>query len=329
MESYKQTFCNRKTRIYLPATWQQDRQVSKKEGVSMREEKMKEWMQQDSVIPDKVHDGFEKGLQQIFQIDQGSGSTESMGAGKEETRQEKCRGFLHKAGMAAAVAAAVAVIVFHAQIYSFAKAMFFHETVKVGETDVQEANMKRTKINDGVLTDGSEADYFESLEDLGKRLGVSFLKSSEENDVTGKGRVTAYMDDSGEIRVSDNLFVVNDVSDIHYTEDGQSGCHLDSDNSYTIQCDATFYTDIEDIQDGSEVLYDGAEEVEDYDTKNGFHATIFYPSRESGTLAALFYYNNIKYEYFVSSVNDNACSLEEFKGFLDTLFRPDLIDGTN
>lgn len=107
-----------------------------------------------------------------------------------KTGQKGRQGFWRRAGPVAAAVAAVCVIGFHSQIYSFAKSLFIHDTVTVGKKRVaSEADMEIIKIKDGVLSNVGKEYYFESMEDLGKKLGISFLKSSEENDVTGEGRV--------------------------------------------------------------------------------------------------------------------------------------------
>lgn len=286
----------------------------------MRENKMQEWMQQDLTVPEKVHDGFEKGIQQIYHIESLQKGVEIMGAGKRETEQKagqrKGRLFWRRAGLTAAAVAAVFVIAFHSQIYSFAKSLFIHNTIKMGEEKVQETDMRIIKINDGVLTNDFEPHFFESMADLGDKLGVSFLKSSMENTVTGKGRIRAWMQEWGEVGTNDFLYCVKDVSEIEYSEDGETHSHMDSKDAYSIACKTTFFTKV--FQDEYGANYDNAEMIEDYKTKNGFSATVFqFATKESGyNLSAIIDHNNIRYEY---STDDEGCTLEEFKAFLDTL----------
>lgn len=284
----------------------------------MRENKMQEWMQQDLAVPQKVHDGFEKGIQQIYHIETLQKGVEIMGAGKRETEQKagqrKGRLFWRRAGLAAAAVAAVCVIAFHSQIYSFAKSLFVHDTITVGEEKAQETDMRIVKINDGVLTNDLEPQFFESMEDLGDKLGVSFLKSSMENTETGKGRIRAVMYEWGEVRAYDAMFCVKDLSGIQYSEDGAVHSHMDSEDAYSIECAATFYTKA--FQDDYGLNYENAEVIEDYKTKNGFTATIIRFEGAGGCLTATLSHNNIRYEF---SISDEGCTLEEFKAFLDTL----------
>lgn len=288
----------------------------------MREKIMQEVMQQDLAVPQKVHDGFEKGLRQIYDMDAEEERVKGIEAGMGETEQRKYRIFWRRAGLVAVAASAVFVIAFHSQIYSFAKSLFIHDTITMGGTKVQETDMSIVKINDGVLTDDFEGNYFESLEDLGEKLGVSFLKSSVANEVTGKGKVVARMYSKyGEVSASDSLFFVKDVSDIRYTEDGQAQCHLDGKDSYTISCSVYFHT--KHFQDDFGMEYEDMEVIEEYETKNGFHAIIFGTST-GGAMSATLSHDNIRYEYDISGEPDEKgkvpCTIEEFKSFLDTLY---------
>lgn len=282
----------------------------------MREKDMQEWMQQDLTVPQKVHDGFEKGIQQIYHMEAEQEGAEIMGAEKKEIEQKagqrKVRLFWRRAGLAAAAVAAVFVIAFHSQIYSFAQSLI-HDTITVGEKKAKEADMRIVKINDGVLTDDFEPHFFESMADLGDKLGVSFLKSSMENTVTGKGRIRAAMEEWGEVNVHDSMFCVKDISGIQYTEDGYTSAHMDSEDAYSIECRTTFYTKA--FQDDYGIEYEDAEVIEDYKTKNGFSATINRFENVTGFFAILSH-NNIRYEYSTSA---ESCTLEEFKAFLDTL----------
>ncbi|MDE6852117.1 MAG: hypothetical protein K2J67_06460 [Lachnospiraceae bacterium] len=286
----------------------------------MREKEMQELMQQELAVPKKVHDGFEKGLRQIYHMDAEQERAEGLEAGEGEIEQKAGhrKGKLSwcKAGLVAAAAAVVLVIVFHSQIYSIAKSLFIHDTVTVGGKKAQETDRKIVEINDGVLTDDFEPQFFESMEDLGEKLGISFLKSSMENRVTGKGRIRAVMQEWGEVNISDFLYCVKDVSQIKYSEDGQTHFQMDREDAYSIECKTSFFTKtFQDIY-GSD--YEDAEVIENYNTRRGFSATVLrFTLEESGYhLVAIINHNNILYEY---STSDESCTLEEFKAFLDTL----------
>lgn len=279
----------------------------------MREERMRELMQQELAVPRKVHDAFERGIEQVAHMDmEQAGTTQKAG---QKGRQI----FWRRAGLVAAAVAAVCVISFHSQIYGFAKSLFIHDTITVGEkANVQEADVKIIKIKDGVLTDDGERSYFESMEDLGGKLGISFLKSPAENTVTGKGKVVAMMDDTGIVTVQDSLYSVNDVSKIEYTEDGESYFHYDAGKPYSIMCKADFYTKV--FQDDMGTIYEGADVIEEYETANGFQATLFQHYEDD--LNAVIYCDNIRYEYSVDNCldeDDSICTLKDFKAFLDTL----------
>lgn len=279
----------------------------------MREKEMQKLMQQDLAVPKKVHDGFEKGLEQIYQMDTEQERIEEGIERKVDRRNTRL--FWRRAGVAAA-AIAVLVIAFHSQIYSFAKSLFIRTSITVGKEKVQETDMGIVKIKDGVLTDDCEPHFFESMEDLGEKLGVSFLKSSMENTVTGKGRIRAEMQEWGEVNTSDFLFCVKDISQIKYLEDGATTSHMDSKDAYSISCETTFFTKAFQDEYGGD--YDNTEVIEDYKTKNGFSATVFRfdPEKSGYNLSAIINYDNICYEFTTS---DEGCTLEELKTFLDSL----------
>lgn len=81
-----------------------------------------------------------------------------------------------------------------------------------------------------------------------------------------------------------------------------------------ISCTAYFYT--EAFQDESGMEYVNGTIIEDYDTANGFHATLF---QSGSSLDAVFYCDNIRYEYEVDDFNTGTYTVEDFKAFLDTL----------
>lgn len=280
----------------------------------MREERMRELMQQEMAVPEKVHEGFEKGIAQVVNMDMERADT-AQKAGRKGGRL-----FWRRAGLVAAAVAAVCVMAFHSQIYSFAKSLFIRDVIKIGDEAIQETNTNIIKIKDGVLTDNKNH-YFESLEDVGEKLGVSFLKSSVENDVAVKGRVSAQMLDNGQVEVTDYYFVTKDISQICYTEDDGISCQIDSDEAYSIRCEANFYTKA--FRDDYEREWMHSTVIEEYETANGFHATLFRYGN-SPALCAIVYCDNIWYEYEVSNyqVNDfdtETYTVEDFKAFLDTL----------
>lgn len=280
----------------------------------MREKEMQKIMQQDLAVPQRVHDSFEQGLEQIYQMDTEQERIEEGIEWKVDRRNTRL--FWRKAGVAATAAIAVFVCAFHSQIYSFAKSLFIRTSITVGKEKVQETDMRIVKIKDGVLTDDFEPHFFESMEDLGEKLGVSFLKSSMENTVTGKGRIRAVMHEWGEVSTDDFLFCVKDISQIKYLEDGETTSHMDSKDAYSISCETTFFTKA--FQDEYGEDYDDTEVIEDYKTKNGFSATVFRfnPEKSGYNLSAVINYDNIRYEFTTS---DEGCTLEELKTFLDSL----------
>lgn len=278
----------------------------KKEGMIMREEKMRELMQQEPAVPQKVHDGFEKGLEQVALMDIGE-----TGKG-QKAGQKGRRGFWRRAALVAAAAAAVCAVGFHSQIYSFAESLFIHDVINAGAGNVQEIDAGIIKIRDGILS-VNESRYFESLEELGEKLGISFLKSSAENDV--KRRISVRMTDDGIVEVSDDSFVVKGISTIHY-DDGTTSDHIDRDDAYQIWCKAYFYTKA--FQDSYEMQYRDGAFIEDYETANGFHAKLFWYGDRSN-LKALLYCDNIRYEYDVTSFGPKKYTVKEFEAFLDTL----------
>lgn len=291
----------------------------------MREKDMQELMKQDFAVPKKVHDSFEKGLEQIYHMD-----TEQEVVGSMEARVEKQQAggrkvglFWRKAAVAAAVAAVLCILDASPQIYSFAKGLFMHDKISVAGKDVQEANMDLVEINDGVLPAAyPEQNYFESLEDLGEKLGVSFLKSPMENKVTGKGRVIAWKYEYGDVEISDIIFSCKDISEIEYDGDGRCSWHKDTNENYVISCNVRFHT--EKFQDESYAhgysTEDGWVSVEEYETAGGFHASIVGSADRSKDgmlyedLRAVICYNNMWYEY-----DAVGCRLENFKLFLDSL----------
>lgn len=282
----------------------------------MREENMRELMQQELAVPDKVHDAFEKGIEQAIHMDVEPVDT------KQKAGQKGHSVFWRRAALVAAAAAAVFVISFHSQIYSFAKSLFIHDAITVGgEKNVQESDMKIVKIKDGVLRKEHKDYYFESMEDLGEQLGISFLKSSVENTVTGKGRTRAMIDDFGQVTLLDFMFFVHDVSQIKYTTDEGVQCFVSGPHAYTIDCQAQFYTKA--FQDDFGINYEDSEVIEEYETAHGLHAILFQYENASG-LHAVIYNDNIRYEYSGDGMVDadgkeSICTLEDFKAFLDTL----------
>lgn len=283
----------------------------------MREEKMRELMQQELAVPEKVHDAFEKGIRQIARMDTEQADIAQVGT-VQKAGQKGRQVFWRRAGLVAAAAATVCVIGFHSQIYSFAKSLFIHDVIKMGDKEIaQETDTKIIKIKDVELTIG-EWQHFESWEDAGEKLGISFLTSSMENDVTGKGRVSARMMVEGQATVADDYFAVKDISQIRYKENGSHGSqgHIDSEEAYSISCTAHFYTKTFQYDYGKEYV-DGAV-IEDYDTANGFHATIFRYG-DSPELNAILYCDNIRYEYHVDACDTGSYTVEDFKAFLDTL----------
>lgn len=282
----------------------------------MREENMREWMQQEIAVPEKVHDAFEKGIEQVIHMD-----VEAMDT-KQKAEQKGHSVFWRRAALVAAAAAIVFVIGFHSQIYSFAKSLFIHDAITVGgEKQVQESDMKVVKIKDGVLRKENEMYYFESLEDLGEQLGISFLKSSAENTVTGKGRIRAMINDYGWVTLWDFFFAVNDVSQLKYTSGEGVSCVASGPHAYTIDCQADFYT--EAFQDDMETIYEETDFIEKYETAHGLQAMLFEYEHASG-LHAVIYSDNIRYIYSADGMVDadgkeTVCTLKDFKAFLDTL----------
>lgn len=290
---------------------------------------MREWMQQDLTVPKKVHEGFEKGLQQVYQMDLEPGEAgrfEEMQSEERQDGQKKYRRFWRRAGLVAAAAAAVVIVIFHEPIYNYAKSLFIHDTVMVEGVKQQEEDVRCIKIKDGVLTDDWEENYFDSMEDLGEQLGISFLKSTAENTVTGKGRVMVRMTEDGDVTVRDSHFSVKDISDIHYDTEKGNTCKITSDNAYIIDCDATFYT--KQFQEDYGIDYEDSYVVEEYKTKNGLQAAIIGHKKAEGRYSASVYCDNIRYEYNYEpeyykeeARNNRDQMLAEFKAFLDTLMK--------
>lgn len=298
----------------------------------MREKEMQELMQQDIAVPKRIHDSFEKGLEQIYHMDTEQGMVDSMEVGIEEQQAggrkaevfwRKTGTFWRKASVVAAAAAVLCILDASPQIYSFARGLFMHDKVTVAGKDVQEANMDLVEINDGALPAAyPEHNYFESLEDLGEKLGVSFLKSPMENKVTGNGRVMARKYEYGDVEISDMIFSCKDISEIEYDGDGGCSWHMDTNENYVISCNISFHT--KKFQDELYALgystEDGWALVEEYETAGGFHASIVGPADRSADdmlyedLRAVICYNNMWYEY-----DADGCRLGDFKLFLDSL----------
>ncbi|MDO4166270.1 MAG: hypothetical protein Q4D32_02575 [Eubacteriales bacterium] len=297
----------------------------------MREGKMRELMQQDCTVPKKVHAGFEKGIQKIYEMDMARGNHENtgvvMGDAKQNREEKRCKRLWRRGSLVVAAACLVLVVGFHSQIYSFARSLFIHETVRVGDAEIGEMDMKAIRINDGVLTPDFEMHYFESMEDLGEKIGVSFMKSSVENEVTGKGRVMAQLDSaSGVVYAYDACCFAENISKLQYSEDGETSYHMDTEDAYVIQCRTTFYTENYQKEKylGAGISYEGANALGSYETRNGLHAELF--EIEGSEVDAIIYCDNIRYEYSMDSDEDyteetRMTFLDTLKTFLDTLER--------
>ena len=222
----------------------------------------------------------------------------------------------------AAAAVVVVCLCFRSQIMAFAENVTYKFTYIIDKKNDKGFSGDMGYVHVNTLKWEDFQHKYSSIEELEKLLGIKLIKSDLAYSAPFSNielqRFEEYSDYNNAVtyQIVDEAYFVNNMQLNEVTDSGYLMETL-GDDAYKISYTATIHNDPRLEQDDvwKTDSYSGAVYIEDYATAEGYTAYIYSFDNE---YHAVIFDHNIKYMFAADDLG-TMDSLDEFKGFLDTL----------